>query len=56
MGKGLRNFRFEDIECLTEDKVGIWLRLSKTNQSGERQFIPFSTALAAVIENWSIKL
>ena len=52
----LCNFRFEDIEYLTQDKVGIWLRFSKTDQYGEGKFIPISRALAALIENWRIKL
>lgn len=52
----LCNFRFEDIEYLTQDRVGIWLRFSKNDQYGEGKFIPISTALAAIIENWRIKL
>jgi len=52
----LCNFRFEDIEYLTQDKVGIWLRFSKTDQFGEGKFIPISPALAALIENWRINI
>ena len=52
----LCNFQFEDIEYLTQEKVGIWLRFSKTDQFGEGKFIPISPALAAVIENWRITL
>ena len=52
----LCNFRFEDIEYLTQDKVGIWLRFSKTDQFGEGKFIPISPALAAFIENWRINI
>ena len=52
----LCGFRFEDIEYLTQDKIGIWLRFSKTDQFGEGKFIPISAALAALIENWRIKL
>ena len=52
----LCNFRFEDIEYLTQEKVGIWLRFSKTDQFGQGRFIPISPALAAVIENWRITL
>lgn len=52
----LCNFKFEDIEYLTQDKIGIWLRFSKTDQYGEGKFIPISPALAAVIENWRINL
>jgi len=52
----LCNLRFEDIEYLTQDKIGIWLRFSKTDQYGEGKFIPISPALAAVIENWRIKM
>ena len=52
----LCNFRFEDIEYLTQNKVGIWLRFSKTDQYGKGNFIPITSALAALIENWRIKL
>lgn len=52
----LCNFRFEDIEYLTREKVGIWLRFSKTDQFGEGKFIPISPALAAVIESWRVTL
>ena len=52
----LCNFRFEDIEYLTQEKVGIWLRFSKTDQFGEGKFIPISPELAALIENWRITL
>lgn len=52
----LCNFRFEDIEYLTQDKVGIWLRFSKADQFGEGKFIPISTALATLVENWRINL
>ena len=52
----LCNFRFEDIEYLTQEKVGIWLRFSKTDQFGQGKFIPISPALGAVIENWRITL
>jgi len=52
----LCGLRFEDIEYLTQDKVGIWLRFSKTDQYGEGKLIPISAALAALIENWRIKL
>ena len=51
----LCNFRFEDIEFLTQDKVGIWLRFSKTDQYGEGKFIPISPELITLIENWRIK-
>ena len=52
----LCNFRFEDIEYLTQEKIGIWLRFSKTDQFGEGKFIPISPELAALIENWRITL
>ena len=52
----LCNFRFEDIEYLTREKIGIWLRFSKTDQFGEGKFIPISPELAALIENWRLKL
>lgn len=52
----LCSFRFEDIEYLTHDKIGIWLRFSKTDQFGERKFIPISPALAALVENWRITM
>ena len=52
----LCNFRFEDIEYLTQDKTGIWLRFSKTDQYGEGNFIPISPALATLIENWGITM
>ena len=52
----LCNFRFEDIEYLTQDKVCIWLRFSNTDQFGDGKFIPISAALAAVIENWCINI
>jgi len=52
----LCNFRFEDIEYLTQDKVGIWLRFSKTDQFGEGKFIPISPELAALVENWRISI
>ena len=40
----------------THDKIGIWLRFSKTDQFGEGKLIPISTALAALIENWRITM
>ena len=52
----LCNFRFEDIEYLAREKVGIWLRFSKTDQFGQGKFIPISPTLGAVIENWRITL
>ena len=52
----LCSFRFEDIEYLAHDKIGIWLRFSKTDQFGEGKFIPISLALAAAIENWRLTL
>ena len=52
----LCNFRFEDIEYLTQDKVGIWLHFSKTDQFGEGKFIPSLAALAGVIGNWRINI
>ena len=52
----LCNFRLEDIEYLTQDKVGIWLRFSKTDQFGKGKFIPITAALAGFIESWRIKM
>lgn len=52
----LCNFRFEDIEYLTREKVGIWLRFSKTDQFGQGKLIPISVALADLIDSWRILL
>ena len=47
------SFRFEDLQQLPDGHSGLFLRFSKTDQTGKGRLIPISDRLSSLIKTWS---